>query len=386
MTTDTPKVFIYVQHLLGTGHVMRAAAIGRALVAQGAAVKMICGNTLPPTLDTSGLEVITLPPVRARDAHFKELLGESGEPIDDAWRANRRALLLEAFEAAQPDIVLTETYPFGRRQLAFELEPLMEAAWARADRPLIASSVRDILVPKADPRKEEAMAEVAKRFFDVVLVHSDPDVVRLDDSFPYADRVADRLHYTGFVYLAKRADPPAGVGDDEVIVSCGGGIGATHLLETAMQAREKSKLAADATWRLLVGHHLPDADFQSLQATQPAGVIVERARPDFPGLLKRARLSISQAGYNTVLDVLAAEIPSVLVPFAQVEESEQTDRALALAQRGRAVYANEKTLTPEILAASVDEAMTLQNDQHETQMQGAEQSAEILLREWRQRQ
>jgi hypothetical protein len=33
-------------------------------------------------------------------------------------------------------------------------------------------------------------------------------------------------------------------------------------------------------------------------------VIVERARADFPALLARATVSVSQAGYNTALDVL----------------------------------------------------------------------------------
>jgi predicted glycosyltransferase len=86
-------------------------------------------------------------------------------------------------------------------------------------------------------------------------------------------------------------------------------------------------------------------------------LVVEPARPDFPGLLRRARLSVSQAGYNTVMDVLAAGIPGVVVPYAGGLESEQTLRARRLAERGVLQVVDEAKLTPEALAAAVDKAL-----------------------------
>ncbi len=383
----SPKALIHVQHLLGTGHVVRAAAIGRALVDLGVSVTLVSGNTVPPTLDARGLDVVCLPPVRTRDAHFKEFLDDPGAVIDDAWRENRRALLLDAFRAVRPDILLTETYPFGRRKFAFEMLPLLEAARAREAPPLIASSIRDILVRKPDPRKEEKMAEIANRFYDLVLVHSDPDYVRLDDSFPFTDRVEHLLRYTGFVHTGRRADPPPGDGDNEVIVSCGGGAVGAQLLDTAVRARALSRTANTLTWRLLVGHDVPEDRFAALRADLPGGIIAERARPDFPALLERARLSVSQAGYNTALDVLAAGVPAVFIPFAQVLETEQSHRAQALARRGLATVADESTLTPQSLAHAVDEAMALPRGTarsgHRAQMDGAARSANILLQAWR---
>nr|WP_246337499.1 glycosyltransferase [Azospirillum oleiclasticum] len=90
-----------------------------------------------------------------------------------------------------------------------------------------------------------------------------------------------------------------------------------------------------------------------LRAAAPAGVIVERARPDFPALLARCRLSISQAGYNTVLDLLQAGCRAVVVPFAAGSETEQATRARLLEARGRLTVVEEAGLTPESLAAGV---------------------------------
>jgi predicted glycosyltransferase len=73
--------------------------------------------------------------------------------------------------------------------------------------------------------------------------------------------------------------------------------------------------------------------------------------------LARGRLSISQAGYNTVLEVLAAGIPAVVVPFAAGAETEQSLRAGLLAERGALTLVEEATLTPASLAAAIATAL-----------------------------
>jgi len=375
----TFRAFIHVQHLLGTGHAVRAAAIGQALAAKGAEVTLATGNTLPPTLDTTGLEVIALPPVKSPDAVFDRLVTPDGQDIDDAWRARRRDAALQAFGGKPYDLLLTETYPFGRRQFEFELAPLLKAAKASAARPLIATSIRDILVRKQEIWKEEWMADQACAHYGRVLVHSDPDFVQLSDSFPFADRVAPLVRYTGYVGGGARPVPQGKDGEDEVIISCGGGAVAENLLSAALDARPLSRRAQDTVWRVLIGNDISEDAFQMYRKSAGDGLIVERARRDFPGLLHRARLSVSQAGYNTVLDILIAGVPCVLVPFAQVKETEQAQRAEALAAHGRAVVTPERNLTPERLAAAIDDALSLPRSHHKVLLGGAEKSAEILF-------
>ena len=375
----TYAAFIHVQHLLGTGHAVRAAAIGKALAARGVHVTLASGNLLPPTLDTSGLEVVQLPPVKSPDAVFNRLVTPEGEPAGKAWQERRTAATLAAFSARPYDLLITETYPFGRRQFAFELSELLKAAKARARPPLIATSIRDILVRKQELWKEEWMADQALAYYDRVLIHSDPDFVQMADSFPFAERVEHLVRYTGFAGGGPRPGPPGQDGEDEVIVSCGGGAVADSLLQAALDARPLSRRAEDATWRVLIGHDISEDAFATYQKSAGDGLIVERARRDFPGLLQRARLSISQAGYNTVLDILIAGVPAVFVPFAQVKETEQTQRAAALAAHGRAVSVAEKGLSPERLAAAADDALALPRKAHQVLLGGAERSADILM-------
>ena len=76
-------------------------------------------------------------------------------------------------------------------------------------------------------------------------------------------------------------------------------------------------------------------------------------------VLAAARLSISQAGYNTTLEVLAAGTPAVVVPFAAGSETEQTLRARLLEERRRLVVVEEAGLTPRRLADGIARALAL---------------------------
>ncbi len=357
------KVLFYVQHLLGIGHVRRAALISDALVAKGVAVTVAFGGFPVPGIEFAGARCVQLPPARAADSTFSDVLDETGQPIDDAWKEMRTRCLMRIFAELQPDAVIVETYPFGRRKFRFELEPLLQAARSKAGT-LVVCSVRDILVAKNDPAKEAGMAESARRWFDLVLVHGDPALIAFEATFPYAGRVADLIRYTGYVVpLPPHPAPPAAMDTDgdeagagEVIVSAGGGAVGDALLRTALAARPLTGLA-DAPWRFLLGPDVPAETSDFLRGAAQDGVTVEPARPDYPALLRRCRLSISQAGYNTVMDVITARCRAVLVPFAGNGESEQTIRARLLAERGVAQMLEEATLTPRCLSNAITAAM-----------------------------
>jgi predicted glycosyltransferase len=371
----TVRVLFHVQHLLGSGHLRRAAAIAAALARGGFDVELVSGGFPVRDLDCGGARLIQLPPARAADETFRIMLDESGHPVDESWRARRRAALLERFETLRPDVLITELFPLGRRALAFELVPLLEAAQRRTPKPLILASVRDVLASKADARKTEEMIERVHAWYDHVLVHGDPALLPLAASFPEA-RIASHVAYTGYVAGQATPEPPGDDGREEVIVSIGGGAVGAKLVETAIAARPLSA-ARDRTWRFLLGASLPPDVRARLQAG--GGCIVENARRDFAGLLARCHVSISQAGYNTAMDILETRARSVLVPFAAAGETEQTVRAEALARRGWAIVCAEADLTPHPLAAAVDRAARLDRpDTAGLRRDGAEETLRFI--------
>ncbi|MCC3304052.1 glycosyltransferase family protein [Sneathiella sp. HT1-7] len=375
---STPlKILFYVQHLLGIGHLKRTATLARNMMQAGFDVTVVSGGH-EIDVDLGGARLIQLPATRATDLYFKVLVDEGGQQIDDEWRQKRAEKLLDIYREHKPDVLITELFPFGRRQMRFELLPLLNAARADTPRPLIISSVRDILVAQTKPGRNDEMLGLVEKYFDYVMVHGDPELISLDRTFPHTERIRDRIFYTGYVvdHTGVKGGPDA-PGAGEVIVSSGGGAVGTDLLKTAMKARALSS-ANNLTWRMMVGATVEAEIFDELAALAPEGVIVERARPDFTTLLMNSALSISQGGYNTVMETLHAKCRAVIVPYAGGLETEQTLRARLLAEKGVLQIADEEGLTPDVLAAKVDIALNGPPAQAEIDVNGAAKTIELL--------
>ena len=130
-----------------------------------------------------------------------------------------------------------------------------------------------------------------------------------------------------------------------------------HLSGTVAARALGQGCLSDLTWRLLAGPNLAAETFDRLAGSLPAGVVLERYRPEFPQMLRRCRVSVSQAGYNTILNILAARVPAVVVPFAAERETEQQLRAERLADRGVLELVNESDLTPDRLRRTIERAL-----------------------------
>jgi predicted glycosyltransferase len=350
------RVLIVVTHLLGVGHLSRAALIARALVDTGATVRLVSGGRRSPTVDLSGLDVVELPAVHCIGTDFKTLRTEDGIAGEE-YLASRRELLLETYAAFRPNVLVTELFPFGRRQLAAEFLALLELARITEPRPAILCSIRDILQPPSKPQRAAQTLERLGRYYDGVLVHSDDSVMPLEASWPVDKALARRLEYTGYVSDRRRTQAlPLDSGNGGEIVVSGGGSGASlRLLTAAADAAKGDK----RQWRILAGHGLEKASFEELAARAPANASVERARRDFPSLLRAADVSVSQAGYNTVTDILATAARAVLVPFEEGGEKEQRMRAERLAAQGRAALVTQAEIDPTTLLAAIERVMTL---------------------------
>ena len=347
------RVFFYVQHLLGIGHLARASRIASAIARDGGQVTVVTGGIPVNGFPGGDVTSITLPPVVASSAGFSGLADQSGSAVDEAFLAHRRDLLLEAFQRAAPDVVIIEAFPFGRRQMRFELLPLLDAI-AKADpKPRLYTSVRDILQQQKKKGRDEETVALLRDHFDGVLVHGDPHFVRLEETFPLTELIADKIVYTG---LVAPTVPPEPAETFDIVVSAGGGAVGRDLIRTSLEAA--SRVAIDRRWLLVTGPNLPEQDFTDLAKDAPVNVEIARFRKDFPSLLRGAELSISQAGYNTVGDLLVTGCRAILVPFTAGGETEQSVRAERLEKLGLALALPEAGLTTDLLVAAIQTSLS----------------------------
>ena len=349
------NVFISVTHLLGSGHLVRALTLAHAFRAAGHRVRVASGGTPVSHLALDGIDLVQLSPVRSDGVDFSRLLDDSGVLMADRQLGQRADMLRDAMTEMAPDILITELFPFGRRSLTDEYLTLLDAAYELRPRPIILSSVRDILAPPSRPEKAERTEALVKRYYDAVLVHTDPQVTPLEASWPVSADLSARLQYTGFVAPAPAGPHPEAAGAGEVLVSAGGGAVGGPVFRAAVAA---ARLMPGVRWRLLVGGGDPSAEIAELRdLAAGTDTVIEPARPDFRSMLTHAAASISLCGYNTALDILQSGTPVVFVPFDAGNEVEQGLRAASLSRLPAMRVVESVALTPEALAEAVAAVM-----------------------------
>ncbi len=378
---SSPSVFFYVQHLWGVGHVYRATRIARGLSAAGMDVHLVWGGTRIPGFDFAGMTLHELPPVRTSDASFSELLHADGTPFSDQDKSLRAQELLALFDQVQPDILITEAFPFGRRQMRFELLPLLERSQSVSKPVMTVASIRDIMQEDRKPARVEESNALMRDFFDLVLVHGDPEFIRIEETLQGVETFAEKVRYTGLVTpeLINRSTSEHQPSD--VLVSVGGGAFGQQLLETALEA---ARLGEDENWNWLIttGTELSQNRFEQITDAAPEGVSVLRHLPDLRGAMAQTNVSVSHAGYNTVADILRAGCNSVLYPYTGGRETEQLRRATMMERLGIAKMIAPGELSGETLLTAIKASKAKRPKTHSLDLEGAENTAAILKREF----
>jgi predicted glycosyltransferase len=343
-----PALFFYCQHSMGLGHLVRSWALADALSSSFHVVFASGGVSPLGVASPAAVEVVTLPPLE--QTTDGEIVTREPDQLVADIQARRRRLLLDTFMATRPAVVVIELFPFGRAKFAGEILPILDHAATLVPRPVVICSVRDLLAGgrKNQQRHDDRAQAIVDRYFDAVLVHADPRLAALEETFKPTAPLQVPVMYTGFVI--PRQAPSATARRDRVgvLVSAGGGRYGGPLFRSAVDAHILSTPAERLPMRIVAGPFLPDDDYEALQrlASGCDDLTIDRVVPSLRPLLESSRLSVSQCGYNTALDLLQAGLPALVVPFAEGCEDEQRVRARRLEALG-----SVRVLDPDALTA-----------------------------------
>lgn len=375
-----PTLLFYCQHSLGIGHLTRSFALAGAL-AREFRVVFLNGGPLPPGVRIPpGLRIIDLPPLGMDDGH--KLVSRDVQHSVAAAQARRRTLIAESVAAHRPAVVLIELFPFGRKKFAGEILALIRAARRQPAGPArVVCSLRDILVDaRRDQQRHDDRARwLANRYFDAILVHSDPNFARIEDSFRPSKPLTIPVRYTGYVVPARGAAAAIPRGD-RILVSAGGGIVGAPLFAAALDAHARLWPTHRLPMRIVAGPFLPEDHWTALQqaAAHRPGVELVRHVPDMVAEMRAARLSISQCGYNTALDIVVAGVPALVVPYAAKGENEQGRRAESLAAIGAVRHLAGEALDGVRLAREIATTLDFVPRRAALSLDGARTSAAML--------
>lgn len=328
-----PRLLFYCQHSVGLGHLVRSMNLAGGL-AEDFDVTLLNGGPWPQDLaQPPSIDIVHLPAL-GLDADNALVSRDDRYTVEQAVEA-RKSLIMDSFRETAPDVVLIELFPFGRKKFRGELMPLLEEARAAEPAPFVACSLRDILVGKRDQEAHDDRASrVTNEYFDAVLVHADERFVSLEETFRPTVPLQTPVHYTGFVRGAQVARPER-PREQRVLVSAGGGLVGAPLFRAAIEAHPRvMDLGLRTT--IVTGPFLPEPVVEELfrRAEETTGLEVVRYLPDLAGEMAASRVSVSQAGYNTTMDILSSSTPSVVVPYGEGREDEQAERSRRLERLG----------------------------------------------------
>jgi len=131
---------------------------------------------------------------------------------------------------------------------------------------------------------------------------------------------------------------------------------------------------------LVAGPFLPEADWLELEAKASAcpGLALHRYVPNMTHLLATHSVSVSQCGYNTVMDILKSGISALVVPFAQGQENEQTNRAKRLSRLGLLRMVDADGLSVTRFVAEIERLLEFMPNPTALNLNGTTRSATII--------
>ena len=378
------KIVHYCQHVLGIGHFFRSLEIGRALKRHE--VFLVTGGSSIEASLPDNIREIRLPGLMM-DRNFKKIFSTNQEKSVEQIKKDRQKLIFDLFAKEAPDLFIVELFPFGRKGFRFELDPILK--WVRnrgLHRCKVICSLRDILVEKEDAAKyEKRVVDSLNRYFDALLIHADHDFIQLDETFSRTGDISVPLTYTGFVTpkpppgARSRLRKKLGVEREEVlvVVSAGGGNVGAPLLEAVINAVEHMDSKESLYLYVFTGPYMKKSAFDGFKKLAGKRIKIDRFTPDFLSYLAAADLSVSMAGYNTCMNILAAQVPSLVWPFSQ--NREQRMRAERLSELKAMKVLEDKDLEPNRLASLMDNLLAGAFSKHiSIDLDGAENTAQWI--------
>jgi len=350
------RFVLYSHDTYGLGHLRRCTLLATTLTGADPdnEVLIVTGSPqahafpLPERVDT-----VKLPCATKDDGgryRPRKLSGGIGQLI-----RLRSDIITSTVLAFEPDVLLVDHAPIG---MGGELTPLLGRLSMLARPPRLVLGLRDIIDDAGRVDAAWHCEGIWDRLvgYDEILVYGDETVLTTAQELRLTDRLPTAVTHTGYlapIMPETRTDEPF------LLVTPGGGGDGQRLLRRYLDA-----VAAGALGQLrsvvVTGPLLSAgrrAEVLTRAAELPSVEMIEFSG-QLRSLISSAVGVISMAGYNTVVEELAAGSPALLVPRC-APRLEQYLRAVRLAPRTPLDVALVEALDPDRIRAFVDTCLAV---------------------------
>ena len=369
------RIVFYSQHLVGVGHHFRNRQIIRALADEYEVYFVDGGRPVPGATLPVSVQIHQLTPV------FKDLItgcltSETGCDIQAVLKTRKQALN-SLITRVYPDIFIIEYFPFARWELADELLSAINTGQSINSDIRIICSLRD--VPRRTQEADRVFS-ILNHHFHALLIHADPQLIRLEDHFPHTDTIHIPIHYTGYVVEPLDSNGCELQTRNCVLVSAGGGADGYELIKPCIKAWQRLSqrgVVEDRKMIIFTGPFMPQTQYDALERLCKGGPFhIDRFTSHFLHWMRCADLSISRAGYNTCMNILETRTRAILVPGSLV--SDQEFRAHRLSELGLVNTLLPQNMTPDKMAKAIVNALSSAPPVHSIALNCAVKTRDII--------
>ena len=369
------KGIIYSQPALGIGHLMRSLYICKSLVQDFTIDFFLGAPGVPFPIDSPNFHLYTMPPLWIHSWQDPPKLVDPTGQHTVQEQFERRRHYLESFVNQSYAFAIIEFYPFSKGIFGLEIERLIKKVKDKNPNCKMICSLRDI-IDKKSTQEEERIVKKINENFDAILVHADPSVVKLEETFAHVADIADKIVYTGYVSNPEKAIESI-KRENLIVVSIGSG---SYGYELARAASLAAIFIQDYHFVFVLGPKSPPEVAQDISLAvkemQLSNVTIVDFLPDFYDVLRKSTLSISLGG-STIVDAIATKTPSLIYVDAHVEH---VLRAEKFAQKGVIQTMHLEDLHPDRLCPLILSAAATKFPSANIDVDGSQHTLQAILK------
>lgn len=343
------KILIYAQSSVGIGHFERMVLLGTEL-SKYFLVQIIHGGLPVENYNIpNNIHVHYLPPIYF-DGKLCDI--DKKEP-STSHKQYRLSELIRITTEFSPDMVITEFFPFGRYEMSFELIPWLEFIKEYNPKIKIISSIRDIIDNGLIEQHHNFVIDCLDRFYDSIFIHAEAKFIP-NLNFVIQNYKRIPIKYTGYIsnnsHLEHITTPTP-----YILVSMGGGRTGQKIIESIIKVSN----SFDYDFLVFSGPYAKSYQINDLLNKHDAkNVIIASFSNSIRSYMNNASLSISQAGYNTMMNILSLGTPGIVIPHKVYKtDEEQYSRAKSLERIGNFSIINEEEMTEELLYVEISKGL-----------------------------
>jgi predicted glycosyltransferase len=355
---SSPKIVLYSHDTFGMGNIRRTLILSQEFITEypGASILIITGSPMIHAFRIpKGIDYIKLPCLDrfAAEQYAPRYLSGCPEEV----RQTRKAILMESVLRFNPDLMVVDKRAAG---IDGELLPTLYALREGGRHTKLALGVRDILDEPERTRKALAgngSFEVIDEFYDEVWIYGSKEIFDTAKEYAFPESIHRKTFYCGYlkrptVTARRREGPP------RVLITTGGGGDGSDIIQAYLTGLSGLPRNVALRTTVIFGPQMPEVCCAELlrRFGYLADVEFLEFEADIANRYAESDVVVSQAGYNTVCELLSFSRRAILVPRSEPVR-EQLIRARLMAERGFFEYIEPQELTPETLISKVLEAL-----------------------------